>query len=82
MVLGKFQLSLNFSIRLLDYVFNYFSHRLDDVFRLPPMVKMVLHPIICCTLAAEVAAFTFGVVSGFGFYTVLGISQTYRFYMR
>ena len=45
---------------------------LASVFRLPSGVKKIFHPIICCTLSADLAAFAFGHVSRSGLDPVLG----------
>lgn len=39
---------------------------------LPSGVKKVFHPIICCALSADLAAFAFGYLSRSGIYPVLG----------
>lgn len=43
------------------------------IFRLPSDVKKVFHPIICCALSADLAAFAFGYFSKSGLDPVLGI---------
>ncbi|KAA8525708.1 hypothetical protein F0562_007563 [Nyssa sinensis] len=43
---------------------------------LPSGVKKVFHPIICCALAADVAALAFGYLSGSGINPVLGYYLT------
>uniref|UniRef100_A0A5B7AIG2 Plastidal glycolate/glycerate translocator 1 n=1 Tax=Davidia involucrata TaxID=16924 RepID=A0A5B7AIG2_DAVIN len=43
---------------------------------LPSDVKKVFHPIICCTLAADLAALAFGYLSGSGINPVLGYYLT------
>ncbi|KAL8226768.1 hypothetical protein R6Q57_016600 [Mikania cordata] len=43
---------------------------------LPSGLKKVFHPIICCALAADLAAFAFGYFSKSGFYPILGYYLT------
>ena len=43
---------------------------------LPSALKKVFHPIICCALAADLAAFAFGYFSKSGFYPILGYYLT------
>ncbi|XP_076916919.1 plastidal glycolate/glycerate translocator 1, chloroplastic-like isoform X2 [Bidens hawaiensis] len=43
---------------------------------LPSGLKKVFHPIICCALAADLAAFAFGYFSKLGFYPILGYYLT------
>ncbi|KAF7829165.1 plastidal glycolate/glycerate translocator 1, chloroplastic [Senna tora] len=43
---------------------------------LPSDVKKVFHPIICCALSADLAAFAFGYVSKLGFEPILGYYLT------
>ncbi|XP_051151599.1 plastidal glycolate/glycerate translocator 1, chloroplastic [Andrographis paniculata] len=43
---------------------------------LPSQVKQLFHPIICCALSADLAAFVYGVVSKSGFDPVLGYYLT------
>ncbi|KAI7728657.1 hypothetical protein M8C21_010223 [Ambrosia artemisiifolia] len=43
---------------------------------LPSGLRKVFHPIICCALAADLAAFAFGYFSKAGFYPILGYYLT------
>ncbi|MFS7962352.1 putative CidB/LrgB family protein [Helianthus anomalus] len=43
---------------------------------LPAGLRKVFHPIICCALAADLAAFAFGYFSKAGFYPILGYYLT------
>ncbi|KAL8536446.1 hypothetical protein ACS0TY_011888 [Phlomoides rotata] len=43
---------------------------------LPSAVKKVFHPIICCALSSELAAFAYGKLSNFGLNPVLGYYLT------
>ncbi|CAO2838067.1 unnamed protein product [Amaranthus hypochondriacus] len=43
---------------------------------LPSVLKMLFHPIICCALAADLAAFAFGYISKSGIEPVLGYYLT------
>ncbi|KAJ9556186.1 hypothetical protein OSB04_010800 [Centaurea solstitialis] len=43
---------------------------------LPSALKKVFHPIICCALAADLAAFAFGYFSKSGLYPILGYYLT------
>lgn len=51
---------------------NFFSF----AFRLPSALKMLFHPIICCALSADLAAFAFGYISKSGIEPVLGLWTT------
>lgn len=42
------------------------------IFRLPGDIKKVFHPIICCALSADLAAFAYGYLSKMGLNPVLG----------
>uniref|UniRef100_A0A803LTR8 Plastidal glycolate/glycerate translocator 1, chloroplastic n=1 Tax=Chenopodium quinoa TaxID=63459 RepID=A0A803LTR8_CHEQI len=43
---------------------------------LPSALKMLFHPIICCALSADLAAFAFGYISKSGMDPVLGLQLT------
>ncbi|KAL4592984.1 hypothetical protein LXL04_005993 [Taraxacum kok-saghyz] len=47
---------------------------------LPSGMKKIFHPIICCALAADLAAFAFGYFSKSGLYPILAISMDDRMF--
>ncbi|KAL8488506.1 hypothetical protein ACS0TY_024692 [Phlomoides rotata] len=54
----------------------HFYGQSQAALRLPSAMKMVFHPIICCALSSELAAFAYGKLSNFGLIPVLGFYLT------